>query len=157
MQSSISRFFSKVKSAAEKPTASKSKASPSAIDLTGGGDDEALNTDETSESCLDSALKSDINTVDMRARLEAVEPNELRAHRFATALIAMQRSLGGDGEGLSGTKGTGKGSKELFQLLSVPPGTKLTPLESQVVETKLRYPDCLLMVHVGYKIRCFGT
>lgn len=31
-----------------------------------------------------------------------------------------------------------------------------TPLESQVVELKAKYPDCLLLIEVGYKFRFFG-
>lgn len=32
----------------------------------------------------------------------------------------------------------------------------LTPLESQVVALKAKYPDCLLLIEVGYKFRFFG-
>lgn len=33
---------------------------------------------------------------------------------------------------------------------------KFTPLETQVVDLKARYPGCLLLVEVGYKFRFFG-
>lgn len=33
---------------------------------------------------------------------------------------------------------------------------KLTPLETQVVDLKAKYPTCLLLVEVGYKFRFFG-
>ncbi|CAI5470625.1 unnamed protein product [Closterium sp. Yama58-4] len=36
-------------------------------------------------------------------------------------------------------------------------GTKLTPLEEQVVALKRRHPDVLLLVEVGYKYRFFGA
>uniref|UniRef100_A0A7N1A268 DNA mismatch repair protein MSH3 n=1 Tax=Kalanchoe fedtschenkoi TaxID=63787 RepID=A0A7N1A268_KALFE len=36
-------------------------------------------------------------------------------------------------------------------------GGKLTPLESQVVELRNKYPDVLLMIEVGYKYRFFGV
>ncbi|KAI7903334.1 muts domain V-domain-containing protein [Cokeromyces recurvatus] len=32
----------------------------------------------------------------------------------------------------------------------------MTPLEKQVVELKAKYPDCLLLIEVGYKFRFFG-
>ncbi|RPB27367.1 hypothetical protein L211DRAFT_819242 [Terfezia boudieri ATCC MYA-4762] len=34
--------------------------------------------------------------------------------------------------------------------------SKLTPLEKQVIDIKMRYPDTLLVVEVGYKYRFFG-
>ncbi|KAI8983976.1 muts domain V-domain-containing protein [Mycotypha africana] len=33
---------------------------------------------------------------------------------------------------------------------------KFTPLEQQVVELKAKYPECLLLIEVGYKFRLFG-
>ncbi|KAI8085362.1 DNA mismatch repair protein MutS [Thamnidium elegans] len=36
------------------------------------------------------------------------------------------------------------------------PRQKYTPLESQVVDLKARYPGCLLLIEVGYKFRFFG-
>lgn len=36
------------------------------------------------------------------------------------------------------------------------PGSKLTPLEKQVVEIKEKHPDTLLIVEVGYKFKFFG-
>lgn len=36
------------------------------------------------------------------------------------------------------------------------PHQKFTPLETQVVELKAKYPGCLLLVEVGYKFRFFG-
>ena len=36
------------------------------------------------------------------------------------------------------------------------PKQKLTPLETQVIELKAKYPDCLLLIEVGYKYRFFG-
>lgn len=36
------------------------------------------------------------------------------------------------------------------------PHQKFTPLETQVVELKAKYPGCLLLIEVGYKFRFFG-
>jgi DNA mismatch repair protein MSH3 len=36
------------------------------------------------------------------------------------------------------------------------PHQKFTPLETQVVELKAKYPNCLLLIEVGYKFRFFG-
>ncbi|CEP14305.1 hypothetical protein [Parasitella parasitica] len=33
---------------------------------------------------------------------------------------------------------------------------KFTPLETQVIELKTKYPECLLLIEVGYKFRFFG-
>lgn len=42
------------------------------------------------------------------------------------------------------------------QRVSVPSQQKLSPLEVQVTDLKARYPDCLLLIEVGYKFRFFG-
>jgi hypothetical protein len=39
---------------------------------------------------------------------------------------------------------------------TVIPHQKFTPLETQVVELKAKYPNCLLLIEVGYKFRFFG-
>lgn len=36
------------------------------------------------------------------------------------------------------------------------PHQKFTPLETQVVDLKAKYPNCLLLIEVGYKFRFFG-
>lgn len=48
--------------------------------------------------------------------------------------------------------------KHVESLMTNPsiPHQKYTPLESQVVDLKARYPDCLLLIEVGYKFRFFG-
>ncbi|CAI7755073.1 unnamed protein product [Closterium sp. NIES-53] len=53
---------------------------------------------------------------------------------------------------------TTKDGSDFIPGISLPlPGTKLTPLEEQVVALKRRHPDVLLLVEVGYKYRFFGA
>ena len=42
------------------------------------------------------------------------------------------------------------------QRVSEPSQQKLSPLEIQVTDLKARYPDCVLLIEVGYKFRFFG-
>jgi len=72
---------------------------------------------------------------------------------------------GGD-EGEDGGEGTEeeeempkpKGKKTQGKASSAPKKgkSKLTPLEKQVVDIKMQYPDTILVVEVGYKYRFFG-
>ncbi|CAI5989423.1 unnamed protein product [Closterium sp. NIES-65] len=53
---------------------------------------------------------------------------------------------------------TTKEGSDFIPGISLPlPGTKLTPLEEQVVALKRLHPDVLLLVEVGYKFRFFGA
>lgn len=64
----------------------------------------------------------------------------------------------GVGEEIEEERSTSKGSKmEILQTKAAKKAkTKFTPLEKQVVEIKMKYPDTILVVEVGYKFRFFG-
>jgi len=132
MQASISRFFAP-KPKIEPPSGHGSTSSgiSASIDLT----DESTPASVSESSVLE--------------RLRAAEPDMVRSHKFNMALdahAATRRARTPHSSDDAASSST----------LSVPPGVKLTPLEGQVVEIKRRYPDCLLMVHVAYKLRFFG-
>ncbi|KZO95721.1 DNA mismatch repair protein MSH3 [Calocera viscosa TUFC12733] len=69
---------------------------------------------------------------------------ELR-HKFAV------KGKAPNGEGKGKTKGRGKKAVEIG-----PSGLSFTPLENQIRDLKMAYPDTLLLVEVGYKYRFFG-
>lgn len=50
----------------------------------------------------------------------------------------------------------GKGKGSFSKAASKKTGSKLTPLERQVVDIKREHPDTVLIVEVGYKFRFFG-
>jgi DNA mismatch repair protein MSH3 len=121
------------------------------LDLTddGDGDGDGDGGSGSSSSSSSAALAA--------ARLKSARPDMIRAHKFGSALatLATHRSASSSSSGNKQSGGSGSEAGP-FSILNVPKGAKLTPLEKQVVDCKKDYPDCLLMVQVGYKVMFFG-
>lgn len=146
-QASISSFFSK-KSTEKKPKTS----TPTSTEISFGSGASSSTESPTQLHQKPLAGPPTNLLVELPAELPAESPSKSRLseHNIKGLHEQFKKKFGAiDQERI-------EKRKHVESVKTNPTVQKFTPLEAQVVDLKAKYPGCLLVVEVGYKMRFFG-